>query len=188
MESFQNAAVLGASFCLLLFVPGCERSPVNSPPTSAPNVQLEQPPPPTKLFIRTAFRFDYPATWTVDEKDKDYDPDHMFTIDASVGGMVTVVIFDAVIDPAKTLSTNVKMQEKNIPGATKTEFKQWGRYDGAGMTLQGKVLGVAKSTYRIFVFNASEKTFLITELIPDDEEQQLAPGFRAVEETFQVEK
>lgn len=174
MNRFQGAAIVGIASCLLLSAFGCSRGPVG--------------PPPTKAIVREAFTFDYPASWTVDEKDADYDPDHMFSIDASAGAMIMFVIFDAEIDPSKALSISVKAQEKNIRGATKTEFKQWGRYSGAGMTLQGKAQGVVKITVRIFAFQASGKTFTITEHIPDDEKQQLTAGFGTIEDSFRVTK
>ncbi len=39
-------------------------------------VPAAQASPATKAYVRPAFQFDYPASWKVDENDKDYDPAH----------------------------------------------------------------------------------------------------------------
>lgn len=156
-------------------IPACGKQPVPAAP-------------PTKAFVREAFKFDYPASWTIDEKDMEYDPDHRFSIDASDGAFVRFAIYDPKLDPSKALALMVTAHEKNMPGASKSEFKQWGKYAGAGVTLQGKVRSVVKSTVRLFTFNDSKRTFAVTEYVSDDEKQQLTPGFQVVEKSFQVNK
>jgi hypothetical protein len=141
-----------------------------------------------KMFVRKAFKFEYPATWTVDEKDKDFDPDHMFSIDASDGSMISFVVYEAENDLQQTLSIMANAQEKILHGVTKKEFKHWGPFDGLGVTLQGKLQGVFKCTIRIFTFHASNMTFVITEHTPDEERQQLLAGFQLIEKTFLVTK
>lgn len=139
-----------------------------------------------KTFSRNAFSFDYPATWTVDDKDKDYDPDHMFSIDASKGAMIMFVISDQMLGSAATLETHAKQHEKNMISPSKNNFGRWGKHYGQGVSYRGKYLGV-QSTIRIFVFILMGRTFVITELTPDDEKAQLEPGFRIIRDSFKVQ-
>jgi hypothetical protein len=142
---------------------------------------------PLKACVREAFKLDYPASWTITEKDE-HDPDRLFSIHAPKGGIINLTIVQPKIDDSKALAVVARHHEKEMPGATKTEFKQWGKYRGAGLTLKGKYNKEVKSTVRIFAFTDSQKTFVITEFLPADNKQQLAPGFRAVENSFQVIK
>jgi hypothetical protein len=48
------------------------------------------------------------------------------------------------------------------------------------------MMGLVRSTIRVFVFNAEGKTFIVTECCPDDEKQQLAPGYQTIESSFRV--
>jgi len=141
---------------------------------------------PPKSFVRPAFKFDYPAGWAVDDKDKDYDPDHMFSIDASTGAMIMFVIFEPGIEPATALAKMVTQQEKQLPRAAKADFSRWGKFDGVGTELRGKLLSVSPTTIRIFAFQMAGKTFVITELIPDDEKAALDSGFRMIQDSFEV--
>ncbi len=142
----------------------------------------------TKTFVRDAFRFDYPGEWKVDEKDKNYDPDHDFTIEGPGTSMIMFVIYEAANDLDKVMTTMVEAYSKKIIRSSKSEFTKWGKYVGRGVTLRGKNQGVTKTTLRTFAFHASGKTFLITEYAPDDEAAECAGGFKMIAESFEVIK
>jgi hypothetical protein len=144
------------------------------------------PPGRLKTFARRGFTFDYPATWTVNDKDKDYDPDHLVIIDASLGAMVMFVIADAELNTSRVLAAHLQAQSKRMSNPVQTEFNSWGRHKGRGAVLRGNVLGLVRETIRTFVFNDSGKTFTVTESLPDDEEQQLALGYQSLEDSFRV--
>jgi hypothetical protein len=145
-----------------------------------------RPPGPTKAFARPVFTFDYPAAWTVKETDKDYDPDHLFSIDASAGAFIMFVIADRELDPSKVLEVNLRAQGKRMTITEKTEFTSWGQYRGQGAMFRWKFLAFVPETVRVFVFNDGGKTFTLTEGFPDDEEKQLAPGYKTIEDSFRV--
>lgn len=178
-------AALGAT--ILGCGSGGNSGPVNVPPPPGTTSPPAPKATPTKAYIREAFKFEYPASWTVDVKGKDYDPDHVFSIDEpGRRAMILFVIYDAEKDAATLLAKLEKAHEKTIHGATRTEFNHWGRYEGVGVALQGKVQGVVKTTVRLFAFNAGKKTFLLTENLPDELRQQLAPDFQMIEQSFHV--
>jgi hypothetical protein len=140
----------------------------------------------TKTLSRRGFTFDYPSSWTVDDKDKDYDPDHLFSIDASAGAMIMFVIADAELDLTETLASHVQIQAKRLANAVRTKFDRWGKYDGQGVVLRGKSLGLLPTTLRLFVFSAAGKTITVAEYCTDDEKLQRLPEFRVIEHSFRV--
>jgi hypothetical protein len=162
-------------------IPGCGGSGVYTSEVQPSLASI-----PTKPFVRKGFKFEYPASWTVDEKDEDFDPDHKINIDASKKAFVGFVI----VEPEKSelFSKYVKIFESKMPAATKTEFDQWGKYKGTGTSLQGKFSNGTTYSIRIFAFNDSNKTFLINETMPDSEKAELTAGFRIVEESFELVK
>src|SRR5262249_1682514 len=95
-----------------------------------------------KSFVREAFKFDYPASWTVAEKDDS------FSIAAPEGAVIKLDIAQPEIDASKALAIPVRHHEKEMTAVTKTEFKQWGKYQGHGLTLQGKYSRLVKATVR----------------------------------------
>jgi hypothetical protein len=67
-----------------------------------------------------------------------------------------------------------------------TPFTRWGAYDGEGMTLAGKILGVMPGNIRIFA-HASQRedlTFTIVEFCFDEDLPLVRPGFELIERTF----
>ena len=138
-------------------------------------------------FVRERFQLDYPGNWTIDEADEDYDPDHLFSIDSPGSCTVSVIVFDAAI-PAKT-SVDGQV-EAFVPRIVKqpvqTPFTRWGAYEGEGVTLAGKILGVLPGNIRIFAHESQREdlTFTIVEFCYDEDLPLVRPGFELVERTF----
>ena len=55
---------------------------------------------PQKL-VREKFELEYPSNWKIDAEDKDYDPDHMFSIDSPGNAFVMFVIGSGDTDPRR---------------------------------------------------------------------------------------
>ena len=158
---------------------------------NAPAVQLvpfvAQPVGPPKTFASKTFTLTYPSTWRVDEKNKKYNPDHYVPIyDAPGDAMVIFLVSAGSLDPAETLEDRVKDQSENLTNVKRTDFTRWGKYDGKGAVLHGKMIEEGNATLRIFSFNAGMKTFVITEYFLDDQKQMLAPGYQTIENSFRV--
>jgi hypothetical protein len=145
-------------------------------------------PPATKTYTGSGVRFNYPQTWKLKEQDKAEQKAHILSFDVSTGSSLMLIVFDDQKDPSKVLQAMSQPQEQQLPAARRTEFKQWGKQNGAGQMLQGNFLNLVDLTKRIFVFNAEGRTFVVIEHIPDDERAALAPGLAALEESFQVSK
>lgn len=181
----------GIGSCIGIFWLG---SNGNEKEQQAVNKQSAATPGATKPFKRQVFRFDYPAAWTVKEQDARYDPDHRFKIGASDRSIIAFAINevqkDIILDEkdlAAGLAATVKGIENTMTGVTKTAFTRWGRYNGSGMTMEGRQDG-RDFTSRVFLFNTSGKMFLVIEGMDDEEKGKLAAGFRTIEESFEVVK
>ena len=100
--------------------------------------------------------------------------------------MIMFVIADAELDLTETLATHVQIQAKRLANAVRTKFNRWGKYDGQGVVLRGKSLGLLPTTLRLFVFSAAGKTITVAEYCTDDEKLQRLPEFRVIEHSFRV--
>ncbi|HEY2784867.1 MAG TPA: hypothetical protein VGJ05_07820 [Fimbriiglobus sp.] len=139
-----------------------------------------------KVFDRQAFSFNYPATWKIDDKDADFDADHMFSIDASDSAMIIFTILEEKINPHEALSLRIERQKKQIREEKRSSFSHWGTFDGSGVLLYGKTTRNVDVSLRIFVFNSANKTFAITEYAHKNEMQMLAGGYQMIESSFRI--
>lgn len=171
MQDVQLPPVaLVAAVVILLPTVGCQKGSADQP----------------KSLVRPAFSFNHPSSWTVDEKKDTYDPDHNFFIDASEGAMIHFLVVEPETNPKEAVATMAAEQEKRMKGASRSQFTRWGSFEGVGTQLQGKMLSIYPTTVRVFGFNRSGKTFVITEFMPDDEIEQLSAGYRMIQDSFKV--
>src|ERR1700674_2075900 len=94
----------------------------------------------TKTYTGRGFRFSYPETWKLKEQDKAEQKAHILSLDVSNGPSLMLIVFDDQKNQAKLLQAMWQPQEHQLPAARKTEFKQWGKQNGAGVMLQGNFL------------------------------------------------
>lgn len=83
----------------------------------------------TKKIDRDSFLLEYPASWTIDTKDEDYDPDALFSIDApDDGGMIMFIIIDLAVDIDELLKEQEEgVKESLIKKPTSfLTFDKWG--------------------------------------------------------------
>jgi hypothetical protein len=138
-------------------------------------------------FDRPKFKLQHPSNWKVDAKDKDYDPDHMFSIETPGQSFVMFVIADGELDPKETMDLHVNAQlSKVIKDASRTPFTKWGSYTGSGTLLRGKLLGLTPGSVRIFAWRSSTQTYAVIESTFDEDRAKVSPGFDLVERTFAV--
>jgi hypothetical protein len=140
-------------------------------------------------LVRERFRLEYPGNWTIDEEDEDYDPDHLFSIDSPGSCHVSVIVFDAAISATSVVETQVEaFVPKIVRDPIRTPFARWGRYDGEGVTLAGKILGLLKGSIRIFAHESEPEdlTLTIVEFCYDEDLPLVRPGFELIERTFEL--
>jgi hypothetical protein len=141
----------------------------------------------TRPIVRERFRLEYPGNWTIDEKDEDYDPDHLFSIDSPGSCQITVIVFDAAVSAKTSVDSQVEaFVPRIVKHPVQTRFARWGAYDGEGATIAGKILGLMKGSIRIFAHESEREdlTFTIVEFCYDEDLPLVRPGFELIERTF----
>jgi hypothetical protein len=148
--------------------------------------QFADAPPPTgeREFRRGPFAFRCPAAWKVNDEGRQDKGFELVTLDLSEGAVVTLAAYDEEKDPAVLLPVLAKRFEEMMPTATKAPLSRWGRYEGAGVVLRGRVLFI-RNTVRVFAFNAGGRAFAVFEQVPDGESEELAPGLKCLEGSFE---
>jgi len=136
---------------------------------------------------RAGFSLQFPGNWQIDTQGANYDPDHMFIIQASRSAFVGFEIYDRQVDPRWLLAARVAaMTGQVLPGAEREEFPTWGQYRGQGALLYGRAMGKTPVTVRIFAFAWAGHTVAVTEYTSDNDSRNVEPGFQMVEQTFRV--
>lgn len=143
----------------------------------------------TKRIVRERFHLEYPGNWTIDEEDEDYDPDHLFSIDSPGSCHVTVIVFGSAIPAKDSVEAQVgALVPKLVRDPVRTPFARWGAYDGEGVTLAGRLLGLQKGSIRIFAHESEREdlTLSVVEFCFDEDLPLVRPGFELIERTFEL--
>ncbi len=144
-----------------------------------------------KTIDRDSFSLKYPDTWTIDTKDEDYDPDALFSLDASAeGATIMFMIFDAVIDVDDMLKAQQEALTKDVikKPSSITPVNTWGNYNGKGILIQGKILGVLKGRVKIFIYTDNNKSMLVMEQIYDSDLPVTGKEFEQIAKSFKFKK
>jgi hypothetical protein len=137
---------------------------------------------PRKL-IRKQFELQYPSNWHVDVDDKDYDPDHMFSIDSPGHAFVMFVIGAGETEPEDSLKIQLKQFDKIMSGLSVEHFERYGRHGGRGATLKGRIMG-SRTTVKLFALSQDGLTVMITQQCPEEDLNQVQDGLDLIESSF----
>lgn len=143
----------------------------------------------SKTIQRDAFRVEYPGNWKLDVEDEDYDADRLFSIDSPGSCHVNFIFFDVATTAADSTESQVSaFTEKIVKGATQTPFDRWGRYEGSGVKLEGRIM-TFQGSVRIFSHSSEEKdvTFTAVEFCFEEDMKSVQPGFDLIERTFTLQ-
>ena len=140
-----------------------------------------------KTIDRPNFRFEHAGNWTIDTADEDYDPDHSFSVESPGQSFMMFQIADGVLDLKDLVENHATIQtSKVIKQATRTPLTRWGTYEGEGVLLKGRHLGITPGTIRIFAFHRGEQTYTVIESTYDEDRASVEPGFDLVARSFRV--
>ena len=137
---------------------------------------------PQKL-VREKFQLLFPSNWKVDVKDKDYDPDQMFSIDSPGNAFVMFVMGNVETKPEETLKDQISRLRKLLGEPKIDKFEKYGKFSGKGATLQGKIMGI-RMTVKVFSFYQDGFTVIITQQCPDEDMKDVQDGLTLIENSF----
>jgi hypothetical protein len=136
-----------------------------------------------KKLIRKQFELQYPSNWHVDVDDKDYDADHMFSIDSPGNAFVMFAIGAGEMAPEDNLKIQLEQFEKIMSSLSVEKFEKYGRYQGKGATLKGKILGT-RTTVKLFALKHDGLTVLLTQQCPEEDLSSVQAGLDLIENSF----
>lgn len=136
-----------------------------------------------KKIVRERFQLQYPSNWKIDADDEDYDPDHMFSIDSPGSAFVMFIIGTAELDPEEHLQIQIRHHEKLMGRMSINRFEKYGRFQGKGATLKGRIMGI-RITVKLFAFQQDGLSLMITQQCPDEDWKHVQPGMTLIENSF----
>jgi len=136
---------------------------------------------------RPHFALKFPGNWKVDADDEDYDPDQLFSIDSPGSSFVMLAITDVPMDPAEQVQAQVEsFVPKVIRDPARTPFSRWGNYAGKGLLLKGKMILGLPGGLRVFSHSSESRSFVVVESYYDEDLEDVGPGFKLIESTFEL--
>ncbi len=138
-------------------------------------------------LARPSFSLSYPSNWSIDTADAQYDPDSFFTIETPDDGMIQFLVFAPHIDTSPFATDIVsEFRDKQFSAVTSTSFSHWGRYEGKGIALRGKLLSILRAEVRVFHASSASRPFIVVEMCYDDSRDTDQVGFQMIRDTFVV--
>lgn len=139
-------------------------------------------------FERPRFRFQYPGNWKVDRADPDFDPDHLVTVESPGASFFMVLVAEGDLAPADATQAQEQAFSTKLfrAGATRAALHRWGRFEGEGVELTGKQLGLQEGKVRLFSWRAGGATFTVVEQFFAEDRAKVVPGLELVRRTFEV--
>jgi hypothetical protein len=141
----------------------------------------------SQRLVRDSFELDYPGNWRIDTEDDDYDPDHSFSIDSPGACFVMFHLTDLPVEPARNVEIHAEKFSKLISASEKLPFQRWGQYDGEGLHLKGRIMGM-KGGFRFFAHSSNGRSFSVVQQYFDEDWASVGPGFDLIEKTFELRK
>jgi hypothetical protein len=138
-------------------------------------------------LVRNGFRLDYPGNWRIDSDDEDYDPDSFFSIDSPGSSYASFHIWEGASDPNHNVEILVDKFNKILSSSQSMPLKRWGRFQGEGVHLKGRLMGL-KSSVKIFSCSTLGKSFTIINQCCDSDLLKAEPGFKLIERTFELKE
>jgi hypothetical protein len=134
-----------------------------------------------------SFSLQYPDTWQPDKGAKDFDPNTNFTLVSPKNSYVQITISPKTSDPAKIVSETVKkLDGPAITTLTRTKIEEWGKHEGQGLHLKGKIVGSFPGGIKIFVFSSAHFNILVIEYYFSDELKDVQDDFDSISENFKM--
>ena len=136
-------------------------------------------------YVRPSFSFKFPGNWKTDADDPSNDPDHHLNVESPGSCLTMLLLFDVAVDPAESIQRQIDaFVPKLLSAPLRTPFTTWGKYEGRGVLMKGKMLGVVEGSVRAFAYADEKRSFIAVEQCYDEDMKDAAPGLKLVEASF----
>ena len=138
-----------------------------------------------KILSRDNYELKYPQNWTIG-KEEVYNPDRYFSLWSPEDSSIYFVTLDTPINIQDWIKESKKriVDEIKITEITTLSFNNWGKYQGAGLEIRGKLYGFLKGSVKLFGYSSTDNSFAITITSSDDSYTKDKEGFDLIESTF----
>lgn len=142
-----------------------------------------------EVLETSGYRLKYPKDWRVDAESSGYDLEYHFTIDSSGESQITFEFFEW--EPGFETEDILRNTLHAFDGVaiqtmSRSDFNRWGKHEGHGRHLKGKILGIIPGGCRIFVSRSGNRGFLIAEFYHAPELPEAMPGFHLIGQTLEL--
>jgi hypothetical protein len=135
----------------------------------------------------TNFTLDYPASWNLDDRAKDYDKvdKNNFRLASPGHSYIQFTILPKIDTAGKIVNDTVKkLDGPAITTLAKTTLTDWGNYKGQGFYLKGKIVGTFPGGIKVFVFSTPHFNVQIIEYFFSDELNELKDDIDHISQHF----
>jgi hypothetical protein len=137
---------------------------------------------------RKSFAVSLPKDWTEDTKDENYDPESNIFFENSESCIVMVIIGtkSAGSSTEPILAGQKETWAKRLTEMKEAKFEKWGKYEGKGFELTGKLSGTTNYRARFFGFENATHTCVVIECADAVDAKKFAADFDKIRETFRL--
>src|SRR6185369_434312 len=135
--------------------------------------------PDTISISRPSYELKYLSTWKIDSSDADFNIDTYFSIDAPVeDGTSVFFIFNVPVNEDNQVKAQVNAHLKKVmKNGTVTYFDHFGKFEGRGALIDGKMMGLWQGKTKIFCHSGDSTSFLVVSQYLVSDSAKVLPGF-----------
>lgn len=137
---------------------------------------------------RKSFSVSLPKDWTEDTKQDMYDPESFLFFENSESCLVVIIIGakSAGSKPGPMLTAQKEAWLKRLTDLETVKIAKWGKYEGEGFELTGKLNGTMRYKVRLFGFENADRTCVVVESADASDAKKYAADFEEIRETFRL--
>jgi hypothetical protein len=134
-----------------------------------------------KTIDRKDFSLQYPSNWRIETEADDYDPDTNFVIIGPASDRVVFLMVEG--DPNVAVADQVAAHSKGKTDVSVTPFARYGRYEGVGAIIKGKVHGITL-VVKVFAFSKGGQSVTIVQISGEVSGGPARRGLELIEKSF----
>jgi hypothetical protein len=124
--------------------------------------------------------------WELDTADEDFDIERYFFLDSpSENGFISFFVYNTPMDLEELVQNQIDAHlAKSMKGGQVSRFTRWGKYEGKGARIKGKLTGIWKGEIAVFSAGTDSSTFLTVMQVLDRDRDAEIKGLKCIEKNF----